>query len=115
MKLNGITCLGYNRTPQGFVAVLKNTTQEEILGINSATIQISADDGVTVEAFVGLSQANSIRFMPSENQYEAFFPNETGGGKRLAALEAENEQLKIQMKTLAQTVAMMQIGGTQKV
>lgn len=108
MTLNGIICIGYQRSSDGFIALLLETSKEQILGINTAELNIYADNNSVVETFTGFGKASKITEDLVQNRFEVFFPNEDAAQQRITSLEAENQQLRAVMETATQSITMLE-------
>ena len=100
MKLNGITCIGYGQTVEGFSAIFTGTTREALLTLNVATINITADDGKVVETFTGFGSASRLTEDLNLNRITALFPVEDNNTKRITINETYIQNLIDQNKLL---------------
>lgn len=101
MTLNKIECIGYDKTPNGFIVLLINTSRDEILQIDNSILNIEADNGIIVETFTGFGKPNKITEYTVKNQFEVFFPIQDETNLRINLLEKE---LKLAIAELAETI-----------
>lgn len=108
MTLNGILCIGYQQTPEGFTALLLETSKEQILALSTLELCIFADNNGLVETFRGFGAATRITEDLVQKRFEVFFPNEDASQQRITTLEAENKTLSAKLNASVQSSAFLE-------